>query len=98
MSETSPALHEPWPNMERQREGVSFGMWVFLASEVLFFGGLFLGYTVYRNLYPEAFWTAARETEAAFGAVNTAILLTSSLTMAVASRGARAGFRRLTQR
>jgi cytochrome c oxidase subunit 3 len=97
MSETSPALHEPWPNMERQREGVSFGMWVFLASEVLFFGGLFLGYTVYRNLYPEAFRTAAQETEAAFGAVNTAILMTSSLTMAVASRGARAGFRRMTQ-
>jgi cytochrome c oxidase subunit 3 len=46
MSETSPALHEPWPNMARQREGVSFGMWVFRASEVLFFGGLFLGYTV----------------------------------------------------
>jgi cytochrome c oxidase subunit 3 len=96
MSDTSPALHEPWPSLERQKEGVSFGVWVFLASEVLFFGGLFLGYTVYRNLYPEAFHTAAHETEVFFGTLNTAILLTSSLTMAVASRGAAAGFRRMT--
>lgn len=101
MSDTSPALHEalhePWPSLARQREGVSFGVWIFLASEVLFFGGLFLGYTVYRNLYPEAFRIAARETEVFFGTLNTAILLTSSLTMAVASRGARAGFRSMTQ-
>jgi cytochrome c oxidase subunit 3 len=96
MSEVSPALHEPWPSLERQKEGVSFGVWVFLASEALFFGGLFLGYTVYRNLYPEAFLIAARETEVFYGALNTAILLTSSLTMAVASRGAAAGFRRMT--
>lgn len=95
MSEASPALHEPWPSFARQKEAVSFGMWVFIASEVLFFGGLFLGYTVYRNIYPEAWRIAAQETEVFFGTLNTAILMTSSLTMAVASRSAEAGFRRM---
>jgi cytochrome c oxidase subunit 3 len=89
-------LHEPWPSLARQKEAVSFGMWVFIASEVLFFGGLFLGYTVYRNIYPEAWRIAAQETEVFFGTLNTAILMTSSLTMAVASRSAEAGFRRMT--
>ena len=96
MSETSDALHEPWPSLERQHEGVSFGVWVFLASEVLFFGGLFLAYVVYRNLYSHGFIVGARETEASFGTVNTAILMTSSLTMAVAVRAAEIGVRRLT--
>ena len=44
MSEIAPALHEPWPDMARQRQGVSFGMWIFIASELLFFGGLFLAF------------------------------------------------------
>ena len=95
MSEASPALREPWPDLARQREGVAFGVWVFLASEALFFGGLFLGYAVYRNLYPQAFLIAARETDIFYGTLNTAILLTSSLTMAVAERGAQQGFRRM---
>jgi cytochrome c oxidase subunit 3 len=96
MSETDAALHEPWPSLARQSEAVSFGVWTFLASEVLFFGGLFLCYVVYRNLYPEAFHTAAKETEVFYGTLNTAVLLTSSLTMAVASRSAEEGFRRMT--
>lgn len=95
MSEASSALREPWPDLARQREAVSFGVWAFLASEALFFGGLFLGYAIYRNLYPEAFLTAARETDIVYGTLNTAILLTSSLTMAVAERGAQQGFRRV---
>jgi heme/copper-type cytochrome/quinol oxidase subunit 3 len=96
MSETSAALREPWPDLPRQREGVSFGLWVFIASEVLFFGGLFLGYTVYRTLYPDAFRTAAQETEIFYGIINTVTLLTSSFTMTVAVRGAASGFRRVT--
>lgn len=94
MSET--ALREPWPDLARQREGVAFGVWVFLATEVLFFGGLFLSYTVYRFLYGEAFKIAAHETDVFYGTLNTAILLTSSLTMAMAGRGSEAGFRRMT--
>jgi len=96
MSEVSRALHEPWPSLARQKEAVSFGVWAFLASEVLFFGGLFLAYTVYRNLYPHGFVAAARETEIFFGTFNTGVLMTSSLTMAVAARAAEGGMRRLT--
>lgn len=96
MSEISRALHEPWPSLPRQKEAVSFGVWVFLASEVLFFGGLFLAYTLYRNIYPHGFVVAARETEVFFGTFNTAVLMTSSLTMAVAVRAAENEMRRLT--
>ena len=96
MSEASSVLHEPWPSVERQKMAVSLGMWVFIASEVLFFGGLFLAYTVYRHLDAEAFKIAARETEVVYGASNTAVLLTSSLTMAMAVKASEAGFRRMT--
>jgi cytochrome c oxidase subunit 3 len=89
------ALREPWHALARQREAASFGLWVFLGSELLFFGGLFLAYTVYRVVHPDAFLTAARETDVVYGTANTAILLTSSLTMALAARGAEAGLRRL---
>lgn len=96
MSDISRALHEPWPSLNRQKEAVSFGIWAFLASEVLFFGGLFLAYTIYRNLYPHGFVAAARETEIVFGTLNTAVLMTSSLSMAVAVRAAESSMRRLT--
>jgi cytochrome c oxidase subunit 3 len=96
MSDASSALREPWDHLARQRQAVSFGVWVFLASEVLFFGGLFLGYAVYRYLYPAAFVTAAKQTDIVYGTVNTAILMTSSLTMAVASRAAERNVRRVT--
>ncbi len=96
MSEASRALHEPWPSLRRQKEAVSFGVWVFLASEVLFFGGLFLAYALYRNIYPHGFVAAARETDVFFGTFNTAVLMTSSLTMAVAVRAAENRLRRMT--
>jgi cytochrome c oxidase subunit 3 len=95
MSEAARSLHEPFPVLARQRDAVSFGIWVFIASEVLFFGGMFLCYTVYRGLYPQAFTTAARHTDVFYGTLNTAILLTSSLTMAIGERGARDDERRL---
>jgi cytochrome c oxidase subunit 3 len=98
MSEVSPVLHEPWPSFERQKLAVSFGMWVFIASEVLFFGGLFLAYTVYRHRDADAFKIASRETEVFYGGTNTAILLTSSLTMAMAVHASEHGLRRLTTR
>jgi cytochrome c oxidase subunit III len=71
------------------------GMWLFLASEVMFFGGLFTGYIVYRFLYPEAFAEASRHLDIFLGAVNTVILLTSSLTMALAVNAIQRGNRRL---
>lgn len=98
MSDTPGLLREPWESLERQRDAGQFGIWIFLASEVLFFGALLLTYTVYRIGNVHAFAAAGRETNIWLGTINTAILLTSSLTMAVASQAsaANAGFRRLT--
>ena len=83
-------LNPPFATLARQHQAVSFGVWVFLASEILLFAGLFAGYGIYRSLYPDGFAAAGRETEVIYGTANTAILLTSSLTIAVAGRAARA--------
>ncbi len=89
------ALREPWHSLHRQREAASFGVWVFLGSEAMFFGGALMVYAMYRLQFPAAFAAAARETNIWYGSVNTAVLLTSSLSMAVASEAAEAGLRRL---
>jgi cytochrome c oxidase subunit 3 len=88
MSEASTALAEQFDDMPQQKEASTLGMWTFLATEVLFFGGMFLGYVVYRHTYPQAFALASKHTIVLYGTVNTAILLTSSLTMALAVRAA----------
>ena len=87
-------LAEQFDDIEQQREAAKLGMWVFLATEVLFFGGLFLAYTVYRYLYPEAFAAASRHTEVILGGANTAILLFSSTLMALAVRASQLGQRK----
>lgn len=88
MPEASSALAHQFDSLEQQREAARLGLWTFLATEVLFFGGLFLGYTVYRHMYPHDFAVAGKHTNVYFGGINTAILLTSSLTMALAVRAA----------
>jgi len=70
-------------------------MWVFLATEVLFFGGLILAYAVYRHAYPQGFAEAARHTSIAIGTCNTAVLLTSSFLVAWAVAAARARLGRI---
>lgn len=95
MSTVPRVLREPWRELSRQRDGATFGIWVFLASEALFFGSLLLLYTIDRISYPQAFIMAGRETDIWYGTVNTAILMTSSLTMAVAAQAAEADMRRL---
>jgi cytochrome c oxidase subunit 3 len=70
-------------HVHRDYEGAKIGMWLFLFSEVLLFGGLFLIYATYRFLYPHDYHEAAKELNIFFGTVNTLILLTSSLTMAL---------------
>lgn len=97
MSETTDLLKEPWEYFGREREAAKFGTWVFLASEMLFFGALFLTYTVCRLEHIDGFVAAGRETDIWYGTINTAILLTSSLTMAVASQASASSnaFRRL---
>ena len=63
MSEVTGLLREPWEHFERQRGAGKFGIWVFLASEMLFFGALILTYTVCRIEHPDAFAAAGSETE-----------------------------------
>lgn len=85
---------EQFDDIEQQHEAAKLGMWIFLATEVLFFGGLFLSYTVYRYLNPDTFAAASRHTEVVLGGVNTAILLFSSTLMALAVRAAQLRQRR----
>jgi cytochrome c oxidase subunit 3 len=81
-------------NLEQQADANVLGMWVFLASEILFFGGLFAAYTIYRSSQFSAFGEASQKLNAVIGAFNTAVLLTSSLTMVLAVHAARIGRRR----
>jgi cytochrome c oxidase subunit 3 len=78
------ALQHHFENMEQQREAGTLGMWVFLVTEIMFFGGMFLAYTVYRSLYPWAFASASNHLDITLGAVNTGVLILSSFTMAMA--------------
>jgi cytochrome c oxidase subunit 3 len=97
MTDATELLREPWEYFERQRDAGKFGIWVFVASEILFFGALMLAYTVCRVDHTDAFTAASRETNIWYGTINTAVLLTSSLTMAIASQAAASAqhFRRL---
>ena len=88
------ALAEQFEDLEQQHEASSLGMWVFLATEIMFFGGLFAGYTVYRGLYLPGFEAGSHLLNVKLGAFNTAVLLCSSLTMALAVRAAMLGRRR----
>ena len=85
---------EPFTSLVQEEETARLGIWGFLATEVLFFGGLFLSYAVYRFQYPEAFLAASRHTDIGIGTANTAILLTSSAAMALAVEAAEAGRQR----
>lgn len=74
---------------KQQHDAVELGMWAFLAQEVLFFGGLFLAYLLYRFQYPEAFAEGSEHLNKSMGAINTFVLLSSSLTMALAVHAAK---------
>src|SRR5436305_2131680 len=78
------ALQHHFENMEQQREAGTLGMWVFLVTEIMFFGGMFLAYTLYRYQYPVAFATASNHLDIRLGAINTGVLIVSSFTMAMA--------------
>ncbi len=81
-------------NAEQQFESGKLGMWIFLATEILLFGGLFCAYAVYRSNHPEIFVYAHRFLDKTLGAINTAVLICSSFTMALAVRAAQLGRRR----
>jgi len=86
-----PALAHHFDSLAQQRDATTLGMWVFLVTEVLFFGGLFATYLVYRTWYPDAFTAASRELVVWAGTTNTVVLITSSLTMALAVHAAQVG-------
>jgi cytochrome c oxidase subunit 3 len=90
----NPALAHHFDTLEEQSVTSTLGMWVFLVTEVLFFGGLFLAYTLYRSLYPEAFAFSSHELDVTLGTINTAVLITSSLTMALGVHAAQLGERK----
>jgi cytochrome c oxidase subunit 3 len=90
-----PALAHHFESLAQQKEASTLGMWVFLVTEVLFFGGLFLTYMIYRSWYPEAFAVASHELDVTLGTINTAVLIGSSLTMALAVHAAQTGDRKL---
>jgi cytochrome c oxidase subunit III len=82
------SLAHHFDDLDQQRHAGELGMWVFLATEFMFFGGLFLAYLVYRYWYPAEFAAGSRTMDFWLGTANTAILLTSSLTMALAVQAA----------
>lgn len=83
------ALNQPWHSPDRQHVATQFGVWSFLATETLFFGALFLTYLLARTYNNAGFVAGARETDVWFGSANTVVLITSSLTMAIAERAVR---------
>ncbi len=93
--ERTGALLGQFRDLDQQRETVALGMWVFLLTEIMFFGGMFLTYTIYRLKFPHAFAEGSRELDVVKGGWNTAVLISSSFTMALAVRAAQMRKRRL---
>ena len=88
-----PALQHHFDTLEQQQHAATLGMWVFLMTEVLFFGGLFMAYTLYRTWYHEMFVVASKHLNITYGALNTIVLIGSSVTMAMAVRSSQLGER-----
>jgi cytochrome c oxidase subunit III len=87
------ALASHFDDLEQQREASTLGMWVFIVTEVMLFGGLFAGYTTYRWLYHPGVVEGSHHMALVIGAVNTAVLIVSSLMMAVAVQASQLGQR-----
>lgn len=94
-SEHHPALAHHFEDLAQQREASSLGMWVFLVTEIMFFGGLFCAYLIYRRANFAAFAEASATLDIGLGAFNTAVLIGSSLTMALAVWSAQMSRRKL---
>jgi cytochrome c oxidase subunit III len=85
----NPALLHHFYTEEQQRDASNLGMWIFLGTEVMFFGGLFCAYLIYRLMYFGDFGAASKSIDAALGGANTAVLICSSLTVVLAIWGAK---------
>ncbi|PWB73663.1 cytochrome C oxidase subunit III [candidate division GN15 bacterium] len=89
-------LAHHFTDVEQQRESAKLGMWIFLLTEILLFGGLFCAYAIYRSWYPDMFHNAHKALDLTLGTTNTIVLITSSLTMALAIRSMQLGRKNLT--
>ena len=88
-TEHKPYQQHHFENMEQQTQSTLLGIWLFMAQEILFFGGLFAAYTIYRILYPAA-WAAGASSQNVFlGMVNTIVLIGSSVSIVMAVHSAR---------
>jgi cytochrome c oxidase subunit III len=96
--EARPELRHHFADEEQQRNAASLGMWWFLGTEIMFFGGMFCGYLVYRRIYFPEFAVASRSLDLIVGTLNTAVLICSSLTVAQSVRAAQLGNRKLQVR
>jgi cytochrome c oxidase subunit III len=96
-AEHNPNLRHHFDTMAQQFDSATLGMWVFLLTEIMFFGGMFGAYSVYRSMYPEAFASTSKHMDAFWGGLNTAVLIVSSLTMVLAVRAARLGQQKALQ-
>lgn len=89
------ALREQFDTAEQQKDASTLAMWIFLITEVMFFGGMFAAYTIYRSTYPTVFAIASTSLNVVVGAVNTCVLLLSSFTMVMAVRAGQLGQRKM---
>jgi cytochrome c oxidase subunit III len=90
-TDSAGVLAHHFDNIEQQQSTARLGMWMFLVTEVLFFGGIFVAYTAYRIWYPEAFLAGSGELNVLIGGINSLLLLTSSLTITLAIHAAHEG-------
>jgi len=96
LSEASSPLAHHFDDLSQQKEATSLGMWTFLVTEILFFGGLFAGYAQYRGAYPHAFEAGSHHLDIVLGGINTVVLIASSLTMALGVHASQLGKRKKT--
>ena len=96
--EERPELRHHFADVDQQRNAASLGMWWFLGTEIMFFGGMFCGYLVYRRIYFPEFAVASKSLDLFVGTFNTIVLICSSLTVAQSVRAAQLGNRKLQVR
>jgi len=90
-----PRLQHHFDSLEQQKESSTLGMWLFLVTEIMFFGGLFTVYVIYRYAYPKVFAASSHHLDVLWGGINTAVLICSSLTMALSIYAAQINKRKL---
>ena len=89
-----PRLQHHFDTLGQQKDAASLGMWVFIAQEIMFFGGMFTAYMVFRLWYPAGYAAASNELDLVLGGINTAVLIASSLTVAMAVHASQEGRQR----